>query len=811
MTEKSNQSLTKRGFNLPHVFDRSVIILLVVYALVLIYDLFTQISDGYYYYDGGIIDLSIITFVAGVLVSLVQFRFLQVKTKCITILSLGESRKSLFRKKFWFPLLAMALITVGYYIILLCTDKKLKNSFSILADEYFANILIALLPLVAGYTVGVFARIVSGKTSETIVFGASVCALPFTLFNFIDSIFALSLRGYYVKLTEYSSFSNYSSTEGHPITTVFSLFDPLYTLNYSLSGFGNQNESGNPWFETPAFYIIKNAVWISVVIFAVFLIEKYFIKNFKAEFCDKAGKNKFVRITSSVGLSLATSMVTFWRVFMSLGADVQSFLMLPLLITVMLLALITTVVVTSVLYRKKEQLRFSFQGVGITAVLGVVVYLISVTGCFGYSTYMPDTNEIKSVMINDSVGLLHVYSLDYVNTANESLYVDICFKSKEEIEKVKDVHNFIAKDKNYDSTDTFTIIYELENGDLVYRSYPYLSNEACEKIGTLYETDTIKSFYKTIFNQNSEINGNGSNAVWLAWEKNFSFNNNKTISDDLYYGDYSDYYDDGTSYKTVANADSLVVFSKDDKATCITDEQISRETMEKLKKALYEDYECLSWQQFFKPEKQIGVISLASCATLKKLETYWLDEDDPVPTSHQVLYDNQYYLYNFSVTSDMVNTISVLKDAGVYKCFDTQIEIEEAHLIDSSKFISWISSNSSYIGYHPVDKSGKYLSGLIYSWNDEGDVLTYLDEGCNYINLSHKYYEDYGYYDDVYYWYDDEIVYDPIPESDIEIITPEEAEKLREKAFMTYNAGNDCKFLVMKYTDGTANMLVIPN
>ena len=30
MTEKSNQSLGKRGFNLPHVFDRSVIILCIL-------------------------------------------------------------------------------------------------------------------------------------------------------------------------------------------------------------------------------------------------------------------------------------------------------------------------------------------------------------------------------------------------------------------------------------------------------------------------------------------------------------------------------------------------------------------------------------------------------------------------------------------------------------------------------------------------------------------------------------------------------------------------------------------------------------
>ena len=146
MTEKSNQSLGKRGFNLPHVFDRSVIILLIVYAIVLAYEMWALIEYKSFinftnYYEDTC-NLSQITFTAGLIISLVQFRFLQIKTRCITNLSFGESRKSLFRKKFWFPLLAMVLMTIGFYIVLLCTDKRLKNNFSILTDEYFANILI---------------------------------------------------------------------------------------------------------------------------------------------------------------------------------------------------------------------------------------------------------------------------------------------------------------------------------------------------------------------------------------------------------------------------------------------------------------------------------------------------------------------------------------------------------------------------------------------------------------------------------------------------------------------------------------------
>ena len=233
MMEKSNQSSGKREFNLPHVFSWQIVVLLVVYAIALGYEMSNIVSDGYYSYyldyDEVFRNLSNITFIAGLIVSLVQFRFLQVKTKCITTLSFGESRKSLFRKKFWFPLGAMVLITIGLYVVFWFVDKELKKSFSVLIDEYFANMLIALLPLLVGYIAGAFARIMTGKTDETLVFGASVCAFPFALFSVVDAVFALSLKGYYTVASEYLSFSNYSAAEGHTVTTILSLFDPLYT------------------------------------------------------------------------------------------------------------------------------------------------------------------------------------------------------------------------------------------------------------------------------------------------------------------------------------------------------------------------------------------------------------------------------------------------------------------------------------------------------------------------------------------------------------------------------------------------------
>lgn len=802
MKEKLNQSSEKRGFNLPHIFSWQIVVLLVAYALVLVYQLYQMASwgsfIGYDYEDSW--NLSLITFVAGLIVSLVQFRFLQVKTRCITVLSFGESRKSLFRKKFWFPLGTMVLMTIGFYIILLCTNKDLKAQFQILADEYFADMLIALLPLIVGYTVGAFARIMCGKTDETFVFGASVCAFPFALFMVVDGIFSLSLKGYYSFASGYYNFSNYTADDGHTVTTVLSLFDPLYTLNSNVYGFEIKNVYNGLWYEMPAFYIIKNLVWIFVLVVLVFAVEKHFVEKFKAECCDKSGKNKSVRTMCALTIGLGVVALCL-NVFYSLMCkDVSSVISVWMLLAAFIWALILTLILTALLYRKGTKLRYSLLGFAVTAGISIIVYVISVTGCFGYSTYIPDTQKIKAVMISDVSNILPVDGTGYFYNGEESLYVDIAFKNPEEIELVKDIHRFVISEKKYDVTETFTVIYELENGALVYRTYPYLSEEACEKISTLWETRTVRDYYKVILNQDEELKGADYKAHWTSWKKSVSYNMNSKIIDAN--GFYDSYYEDATEdVRTIADADSLVIYSKDDASTLITNEEISPETMERLKKALYEDYMNMSARQHYKPQKQLGVISLASCAAmLEEANNGWWDEEIGEKTAEQVLEINHWSLCRFPVTSDMVNTIKVLKDADVYKFFNSDLKISEAHLIDSQKLIKWYKSASvlESVMLRGLSSDNSYMSGLIFGW-EESTVYNYLVDGCGYLDEEPNEYEEY------------ESLLNSIPESDIQKITPEEAEKLREDAFMIYNAGNDCKFLVMKYTDGTANMLVIPN
>ena len=826
MKEKLNQSLGKRGFKQHRVLNSSFVSMLIAYAFVLL----SNLSEIFYSVEIGNTEFSLwgiegwIALIGGAIVSLSQFSFLNIKNRCITILSFGESRKKLFNKKIWLPLGLMALITLLYYIVVLIMNLYFEAFDPDLIGEFIAIICCTLMLLVVGYTTGVFARVFAGKLSEAVVLGASALILPYSVFGFIDAVLSILLRGYSNVAGE-SYLSNYEANNDMLLTSVFSIFDPVYFLNTDTVVWNTVELSDNYWANSTEYFIIKSIAFIVACVVATILLGNYFSKSYKAENCDRSGKHKPAIVLCSLTLPLLfctviNSVLNGTEITIPAYFSFSTIMVFVVMLLCLIISLILALIINATLYRGVKKLKFATISVGLIAILNVLMITISLTGGFGYKSRVPETDEIKSVMINDAVGLLPVVSSEYFAEAEVNENVKITFKTKEEIEKVKDIHKIIINEKDYDTTDTFTIIYELENGNVIYRTYPHLSKETCEKIEALWETETVRSFYQTILNQSSQLNGEDYERKWHEWEAEFAFNGNDAIdekyrsyNDFFYNGEYGTIYsDDFASPRTVASADLLVVFSKDDASACLTDEQISKETMKKLKNALYEDYMNMSAQQFFNPQKQLGVISLAFCSDLVGYETVdWADEA-PDLTTEEVLEKYKYDLFKFPVSSDMVNTIKVLKDADLYKHFFKKKEIEKAHLIDAQVLIEWLNPSSYYTGKSVSGQDDKkvLLSKNVYYWDDYA-VNDYLINGCKYVDgfsTNNIRRSEIYYYDEEY---NNEHLGNPVPESDIEKITPKQAEKLREKAFMTYNAGNDCKFLVMKYTDGTANMLVIPN
>ncbi len=800
MTKKSKLSSGKREFSVPYILKDSLIVLLVVYAAILFGNWLSvhfSIVDSYnWFMFSNYGNEAIIALISGFVVSLSQFKFLHKKSKCVALFSLGKARSRLFYEKAWRPLFLMLLITGVYYVAVLVSNIVLGFFSSSLIDEFLSTALCTIMLLAFGYTVGVFSSVFTGKMSEAVVFGIAVSTLPFILFNLVDALFRFFLKGYFALLGGELNYSYYIANKGGILHSVLSAFDPLFSMMPEAQFYFTTESSDEAWMFTPLYNIIKSVVWIIACVVAITLLQKYFSGKYKPEFCDKQGRHKTVSVLCSMTIPMfsVAFLLCAWCFISSLGGIIRGIDKVIFIAIALLCSVVTSFVLNLVLYREKSQIKYSFCGFGIVAIVTAVICIIANTGGLCYTTYIPDSNKIKSVMISDEVGLLPDISDEYFDAEREHAPIELCFTDKDDIELVKKVHKFIAEDDTSGTTTNFNIIYQLENGTHICRTYRNISNRGCEEIEKLWETATVKEFYKTIFNQKKELNSKSESKEWSEWEHEFVYNNDYNVQEYTYNVDAGVYYslDDKVTYRLTAIADGVVLYSKDD---VVTRRVFSQDFMQELRTAMYKDYCSMTWEQFFKPEKQIGVIGFVNRAYYKEENNNFdfLEEDSDWLG---VFYS---FFRKFPITTDMYNTISVLKKADVYKCFEATKEIEQAHLIDSQKLLEWMSLDDTYMNDVPdvFNKGDLLLSARRYFWGDFASDI-YLTYGC-------KYSENLEYLDDPMAYSD----FTPIPESDIEIITPERANKLREDAFMTYNAGNDCKFLVMKYTDGTAGMLVI--
>lgn len=138
---------------------------------------------------------------------------------------------------------------------------------------------------------------------------------------------------------------------------------------------------------------------------------------------------------------------------------------------------------------------------GLAASVAIVVaFLICAdNGFFGYESYVPATEDIKSVSINYAGDYSEVQQI-YENKNGSTYWTgasDVTFTDEEEIDMVRDIHSTIVKYIGKE-TDLFyrsvKITYELKNGRTVSRSYwGSIPVEIMSKLAALEDSESFKT------------------------------------------------------------------------------------------------------------------------------------------------------------------------------------------------------------------------------------------------------------------------------------------------------------------------------
>lgn len=335
---------------------------------------------------------------------------------------------------------------------------------------------------------------------------------------------------------------------------------------------------------------------------------------------------------------------------------------------------------------------------GLAASLAIVVaFLVCAdNGFFGYETYIPATEDIKSAKINysgdyGSVTTLHTNENGaYWTGTNDEGAI---FTDPDEIDMVKDVHGTIVKYiDNYEGVDLFyrrvKISYELKNGRTVTRRYyGSVPVEIMSKLVALEDLDSFKKQMYPVFYAD------------VSLVKNFE------IKDGL-----------GQNIKTLRN---------------LTDAQKS-----KLYNAIAQD--TLNITRQMKDQRSGAILARISVnykemsdevyRDLIKMQTEAVSVMVEEKVSYTEPYNNDYPLYEnviFDVTPDCINTIRALEELGLGQ-YTTPAPTENMKAI--------VVALTSPIDYNTQDPYWQTNAGFDqyyyadhFRWEDTSRVREYTD------------------------------------------------------------------------------------
>ncbi len=829
--KKNNQKsfIPSVNVSLRHILSLPTIICLLIFAILLFhFTYFESIYDdagGYYYTLIDCIQSEVnsidpyyhfrlsysdplLPALCGMLLGMLQFSFLLNKKACLTHLSFAVKRGRFYLYRTLFPLLCAVWI-ISVLEISVVFFNTIYIGFHInLIKALFARLLLNILPLIFCFTVTVASHIFTSRKIEAITLQFSLIMLPTAIKKLVGTLFTATLFGHGDSIYSCSS----------EIDDFFAKLDPI---GYSIALEDSFNYISAKENITILPMVIGYIAIIILCIVALTLFGLYFSKRFKPEASGIKGKSKIALTIMSVSLPVMISASVLEILFYDLNDgnvyDQSTTSLLFRVIVAVIIGAIACVIINLIVSLGIKNFICGLYGAAIIALLHLFIIITGFTGCFGFSSYIPEANDILyidiSLPFNDFC--TNQENCFYKNNTPNYLFV----YNRSDFEIIRKIHKSVIDTKGKKETAVdCAVTYTLKSGKTVTRHFYNISEEAAYEYLNLWETDTVNYSYKYLLGQNTaEDTEKQRKYIETAFTTDYyeSLFDGVSSFQSVYDYYYSGYYNIGTQ---VSFTDDIYIISKDNRVTDIgktADKDTSRpplaENIELITEALYKDICSLSAEEWFMPEKQLGILVFAP---------YY--NDDFEYSAENIIVNNNDVFY---INSNMTNTLKVLDKLGYSKHFECTKKIENAHLVDVNHMAHWM---EGYL-YHEMSLpyEEQYAQPVLHSTyftQNNQEIYEYLDSGCNYYGDSTDY--EIGQFESetIYFepplfggffandYYEDSGSYsEPLPPPKTDITDKAVAEDMLNNAYMSYNVGNNGDFLIIKYTDGSCNALIIPS
>lgn len=663
--------------------------------------------------------------VISILLGVLLFRFVTNKKTVNVYYSLGIKRADLYTARLLagvFMMLAAVLVPLA---VSLGLNLHYFGSSVMLWRTFLFYAVHNVICVLAGLTISAAVSSCVGTVVESIGFSAVLAAFPSVVTMCVNYGVPAILNGA-PAITYYGIYPAASSYgELHfDITgsTVFGrIISHINLLMLNRSSFINSSsveamtkEAAKKW-AAPS--LTPYILW-AVLIAAFFVFGLFMFKRRKAEICGFPGRSAVLNFVLCMITSFGVASLVLYFVVSEIPQITTWMIIVGLMIISIIIFLIFDIILHLSFKAIKKDWKIGLVHAGLMAAFLLSLY----TGFFGYSSRVPDIQDIDSVSFSAPNALMGSYQLgrelsgsyvtdryysdvysNYYYVGNRSVSLIENFKDKDDINTVREIHKAMIKAGNIRRVNTnsddyskrvtcqsVVIRYKLKNGRELVRVYEYVP---LTNYPTLYTLEDTKNWNSKI--KDELLNIDSENVIPIVFSA--QMDNRIAVDEELTAGLARAIYNDITTLSSdkflTSNAKYLgsVAFY--------------------VNRSQREDY------SMYESSEYVNATSIEDEIT---------EEEEPLSRQETVdnlaIRDNSQGKYlalgDYSVipiTEEMTNTISFLKAHGLYEKLSDESPIVSARIADMGKATS---SDDMRHGF-------AYSSPIFNSFWDDGKSKPY--------------------------------------------------------------------------------------
>lgn len=472
--------------------------------------------------------------VISILLGVLLFRFVTNKKTVNVYYSLGIKRADLYTARLVAGIIMMLAATLIPLAVSLGINLHFFGSSVMLWRTFLFYAVHNVICVLAGLTISAAVSSCVGTVVESLGFSAVLAAFPSVVTMCVNYSVPAILNGapsktYYDIYPAASSFGeNYldmtnSTLFGRAIAHINLLMLNRSSFINSSSVEAMTKEAAKKW-AAPS--LTPYILW-AVLIAAFFVFGLFMFKRRKAEICGFPGRSAVLNFVLCMIASFGAASLIIY--FIAYTSQISRWIMIALVIVAAFLVFVILDVILHLSFKAlKKDWKIGLVHVGLMAAFLLSLY----TGFFGYSSRVPDVQSIESASISAPNALMGSYKLgnglrsgynsnlyyfgedglkDYYYVGNRSNSLVEDFKDKDDINTVREIHKAMIKagninEMNCDPDDyskrvtsqKVIIKYKLKNGRELVRVYNYVP---LTDYPTLYTLEDTKNWNSKIKNE----------------------------------------------------------------------------------------------------------------------------------------------------------------------------------------------------------------------------------------------------------------------------------------------------------------------